>query len=102
MTGQSTWVYPRGMTKTQENTEETIHLSPLMANILTANAKWSEDLTNRVMDNKDREIAEWKSAFRKLFDAVDFANESVDSMKIDRILGTFAQKRGWAVPEGER
>ena len=79
--------------------DKTIHLSPLMADIFTANARWSEDLSNRVMENKDREIADWKAAFAKLYDAVDFANEKVDSVKIDRILGNFGQKRGWAEAE---
>jgi len=82
---------------TADNTENTIPLSPLMGAILTANAKWSEDLTNQVLDNKDREIAEWKSAFAKLYDAIDKANDTVDSLRIERILGTFAQKRDFSV-----
>lgn len=84
---------------TTENTQGDIPVSPLMGAILTASVQQVEDTTNQLLENKDSEIAEWKSAFSMLFDAVKSANESVDSMKIGRVLGVFSQKREWAVPD---
>lgn len=70
--------------------DEKIILDPLMANIFTAMFKDTEDITNRVMDNKDREIREWQSRFLKLFEAIDQANTKVDSLRIERELQHFA------------
>lgn len=84
---------------TTENTESNITISPLIGAIVMASVQHAEDLTDQLLENKDREIAEWKSAFAALFDTVQSANESVDSLKIGRILGGFSQKREWAVPD---
>ena len=84
---------------TTENTENGTTVTPLMAAILTAAVQRSEETTNQLLENKDSEIAEWKASFARLFDAVDSANESVDSLKIARIVGAFSQKREWAVPD---
>jgi hypothetical protein len=84
---------------TTENTKDNITISPLMGAIVMASVQQAEDVTDLLLENKDREIAEWKAAFSALFDAVQSANESVDSMKIGRIVGSFSQKREWAVPD---
>lgn len=84
---------------TTENTEDNISVSPLMGAILTASVQQCEETTNQLLENKEREIAAWKAAFATLFDAVNSANESVDSLKMGRILGAFSQKREWAVPD---
>lgn len=84
---------------TTENTEDNITVSPLMGAILMAGVQQSQETTDQLLENKDSEIAEWKAAFARLFDAVDSANESVDSLKIARIVGAFSQKREWAVPD---
>lgn len=74
---------------TNENPQNP-HLSPLMADILTANAKWSEGMTNQVLDSKDREIQLWQSKFLTLFELIEGANKYVDSARIDRILCNFS------------
>jgi hypothetical protein len=73
---------------TNENTDRTI--SPLAADIFTAMAKQSEWTTNQVLDNKDREIKEWKQRFLMLFEAVENANIKADSLSIDHVLMTFS------------
>jgi hypothetical protein len=87
-------MYARYMT-TNENPQNP-HLSPLMASILTANAKWSNDLSDRVLDNKDREIAEWKERFLQLWDDMDKENRSVDSLRIQVVLNDYAYHAGVA------
>lgn len=84
---------------TTENTEGNITVSPLMGAILTASVQQAQDTTEQLLENKDREIAEWKAAFSALFDSIVSANETVDSMKIGRVLSAFSQKREWAVPD---
>lgn len=74
---------------TNEN-DQNPHLSPLMANILTANAKWSERVTNQVFANQDREIREWKERFLKLFDRISEDNIKADSLRIQQTLDHFA------------
>lgn len=85
------------MTK-NKSTEEHVVIEPLLANIFTAMAKQSEDITNRVLDNKDREIREWKDRFIKLYDAVAMANGKIDSARLGRILDHYA----WDVEFAER
>jgi hypothetical protein len=77
---------------TEENTQpdEKIVLDPLLAQILTANVKWSADLNDRVLDNKDREITKWQSLFLKLYEAIETANTKVDSLRIEKELQRFA------------
>lgn len=83
---------------TTENTQNDIPISPLLGAILTASVQQVGETTDQLLENKDQEIEEWKAAFAKLYDAIDYANESVDSMKIGRIVAAFSQKREWAVP----
>lgn len=83
---------------TPEKTQDDIPVSPLLGAILTASVQQVGETTDQLLENKDQEIAEWKAAFAKLYDTIESANESVDSMKIGRILGGFSQKRDWAVP----
>jgi hypothetical protein len=85
--------------KTTENTQGDIPVSPIMGAILMAGVQQSQETTDQLLESKDQEIAEWKSAFAKLYDAIDSANVSVDSMKIGRIVGVFSQKREWAEPD---
>lgn len=82
-----------------ENTQDDIPVSPLMGAILTASIEQVGETTEQLLESKDQEIAEWKSAFAKLYDSIDSANESVDSLKIERVLGRFTQKRSWAEPD---
>ena len=84
------------MTNT-DNTEDNISISPLAGAILQASVQQAEGTTEQLLENKDREIAEWKDAFAKLYRSVDVANDSVDSMKIGRILDRFSQRHAWAV-----
>lgn len=87
-------MYARYMTTNEK--PQNPHLSPLMADILTANAKWSADLSDRVMDNKDREIREWKERFLKLWDRLEKENVTVDSLRIEVILNQFSHFAGIA------
>lgn len=84
---------------TTENTQDDIPVSPLMGSILTASVQQVQETTDQLLENKDQEIAEWKSAFAKLYDFINSANDSVDSAKIERILNRFNQKRSWAEPD---
>jgi hypothetical protein len=84
---------------TPEKTQDDIPVSPLLGAILTASIEQVGETTDQLLESKDQEIAEWKSAFAKLYDAIDSANVSVDSMKIGRIVGAFSQKREWAEPD---
>lgn len=90
-----------GIMTTTENTEGNISISPLAGAILQASIQQVGETTDQLLESKDREIAEWQDAFAILFDRVSTANESVDSMKIDRILNTFSQRRNWAAPDVE-
>ena len=68
------------------NEPEQMPFSPLLADILTANVKWSADLSDRVIDNKDREIAELQKNYTELWEAIDKANDKIDSLTLDTIL----------------
>lgn len=83
---------------TTENTQNDIPVSPLLGAILTASVQQVGETTDQLLESKDQEIEEWKAAFAKLYDAIDYANVSVDSLKIARIVGAFSQKREWAAP----
>jgi hypothetical protein len=84
--------------KTPENTQDDIPVSPLMGAILTASIGQVGETTDQLLESKDQEIAEWKSAFAKLYDDIVSTNESVDSMKIGRIIYAYSLKREWAAP----
>lgn len=83
---------------TSENEPKPL-IDPLLASILTANVKWSNDLSDRVMDSKDREIREWKERFLQLWDDMDKENRSVDSLRIQIVLNDYAHFAGVASRE---
>jgi hypothetical protein len=68
----------------------------LLGKVFEANAKWSEDMANRVEDNYRRDVDEWKAAYLRLYDAVEAANKFVDSKRIDNVLFRFGQKANFA------
>lgn len=68
----------------------------LLGQIFKANASWSEQIQNRVEENYQREVIEWKQAFLDLYNSVDSINEVVDSKKLDNVLYRFGQKAGYA------
>lgn len=64
----------------------------LLGQILTANVKWSQDMSNRVEENLQRDAKEWRDAFTTLWDMIDKDNDKVDSMRIgDSLMKT----SGW-------
>lgn len=65
----------------------------LLGQILTANVKWSQDISNRVEENLQRDAKYWRDAFKALFDDISEVNEVVDSRKIDRLLDREWSKR---------
>lgn len=68
----------------------------LIGQVMRANARFSEDIANRVEDNYQRNVDEWKEAFLKLYVAVENVNEVVDSKRVDDVLFKFGQKASFA------
>lgn len=64
----------------------------LLGQVLTANVKWSQDLSNQVEENLQRDAKEWRDAFVRLWDMIDKDNDKVDSM---RIGDTLMKTAGW-------
>jgi hypothetical protein len=82
----------------QDKHEAGTGIDPFLANVFTAMFKQSEDITNRVLDNKDAEIRAWQSRFFKLYDAVAVANLKIDSVQLERILDHWA----WDAEQADR
>lgn len=83
---------------TSENEPQPL-MDPLLGAILTANVNWSNDLSDRVIENKDREIAEWKSRFLKLWERIEKENFDVDSLRMWVILEDFSYFAGIAAQD---
>ena len=71
---------------TESTVPKSVEDMQLLGQVLTANAKWSQDISNRVEENLQRDAKEWRDAFVKLWDAIEGANEKVDSMRINLCL----------------
>lgn len=69
-------------------------IEPFVADVFTAMFNQSANTTNAVMDNYERNIADWKKAYAKLWDAVDRANyDHIDSQRLNNILGATEHMR---------
>jgi hypothetical protein len=72
-----------------------------LAPFIQAHLAASHSATNAVIENLEADVAEWKRSFADLYDWIEDANGSVDSMKINNILAGHAGRRTWAGRELE-
>lgn len=82
----------------QEQDELIAAMEPLMPGILTAQIRAYQRAGDDVLEDKDAQIAELQRGYVKLWEAVERANESVDSLRIERILDL----HNWTVASAKR
>lgn len=81
--------------------KDKIEFSPFVASVFTAMAAQSEATTNQVFDNYERQIADWKADYAKLWDAVERTNERLDSQSLGNILFNTSYTRDRAEPKAK-
>jgi hypothetical protein len=80
---------------TSENAPKPL-LDPFLASILTASVNWSNDLSDQVIADKDREITDWKNRFLNLWEDMQKENRSVDSLRIQIVINDYSHYAGIA------
>lgn len=83
---------------TSENEPKPL-MDPLVGAIFTQMSKDAAWTQNQLDKHNQEEIQIWKSRFLRLFDAVEEANDKVDSFRIHSILVGFGQAANTAAKD---